>query len=268
MRIVAKLGGDLMKTEFPAALLADISKRSLSDELILVHGGGDVVTEMATKLGKEQRFIVSPDGIRSRYTDRETADIYTMVMTGMVAKKLVQILAAKGIKAVSISGLDGSVLKASRKKKLMTMDKDGRKFMIEGGYTGKIQSINGALLDTLLGGGFVPVVSPVAIGDDAEPLNVDSDRVAANLALGSHADSVIFLTDVRGLIFDGKVVPHLNSEEAKTSMPKIGFGMQKKVLAAIEAVEGGVKEAIICSGFRSDPIAKALNHEECTVITR
>ncbi len=268
MRIVVKLGGDLMKAEFPAALLEDLSRRSLSDELILVHGGGDVVTEMATKLGKEQHFIVSPEGIRSRYTDRETVDIYMMVMTGMVAKKLVQTLAAKGIKAVSISGLDGSVLKASRKKKLMTTDKDGRKFMIEGGYTGKIQSINSALLDALLGGGFVPVVSPVAIGDEAEPLNVDSDRVAAHLALGARADSVIFLTDVTGLIFDGKVVPHLSSEQAKSSMPKIGFGMQKKVLAAIEAVEGGVKEAIICSGFRSEPIARALKHEECTVISK
>lgn len=257
-----------MKGGFPQALLEDLSKRSVSDELILVHGGGDVVTEVATKLGKEQRFIVSPDGIRSRYTDRETVDIYTMVMTGMVAKKLVQILAAKGIRAVSISGLDGSTLRASRKKKLMTMDENGRKFVIEGGYTGKMQSINGSLLDTLIAGGFVPVVSPVAIGDEAEPLNVDSDRVAAHIALGAHADSVLFITDVTGLIFDGKVVPRLTSEQAKISMPRIGFGMQKKVLAAIEAVDGGVKEGIICSGFRPEPVTRALAHEECTVISR
>lgn len=267
MRIVVKLGGDLMRGVFPTALLEDLSKRSLTEELILVHGGGDLVTEIATKLGKEQRFIVSPEGIRSRYTDRETIDIYTMVMTGMIAKKLVQTLAAKGIKAVSVSGLDGSVLKASRKKKLMTVGEDGRKFMIDGGYTGKMQSINSALLDTLLTGGFVPIVSPVAIGDEAEPLNVDSDRVAAYLALGTRADAVLFLTDVTGLLFDGKIVAHLNAEQARTSMPKIGFGMQKKVLAGIEAVEGGVKEAIICSGFRAEPIGRALAHEECTVMS-
>lgn len=267
MRIVLKLGGDLIKGEFPPALLEDLAKRTPSDELILVHGGGDVVTEIATKLGKEQRFIVSPEGMRSRYTDRETVDIYTMVMTGMIAKKLVQILAARGVKAVSISGLDGSVLRANRKKKLLTMGEDGRKFIIEGGYTGKMHSVNGALLDTLLHGGFVPVVSPVAIGDEAEALNVDSDRAAAYLALGTHADAVLFLTNVKGLLFDGEVVPHLGVEQAKSSMPKIGFGMQKKVLAGIEAVEGGVKEAIICSGFRTEPVAKALAHEECTVIS-
>ncbi len=268
MKIVIKIGGDLVKGEFPPELLADIKSVGASNELILVHGGGDIVTEVATKMGKEQRFVVSPDGVRSRYTDRETMDIYTMVMSGLISKKLVQILAKEGIHAVSLSGLDGSLLRASRKKKLVIIDERGRKVAIEGGYTGKMQSVEPAVVEALLSRSFLPIVSPVAIGDESEPLNVDSDRAATYLATGLHADAVLFITDVKGLLLDDKLVEQIDPDRAKSSLPKIGFGMQKKILAGIEAVEGGVKEAIICTGFRSAPIASALKHQECTVISR
>lgn len=267
MRIVIKLGGDIVKGQFPVDLLADMKRLSSSNQLILVHGGGDTVTEMATKLGKEQKFVVSPDGIKSRYTDRETMDIFMMVMCGLVGKRLVETLAKGGIRAVSLSGLDGGVLRASRKKKLLIVDERGRKVVIDGGYTGKMQRADGTILHRLLEGGFVPVVSPVAMGEDAEPLNVDSDRVAAYIAIGSKADAVLFLTDVKGLKLDGVVVESLSVEEARSSVPRIGFGMQKKVLAGIEAIEGGVKEVIIASGFGSTPISAAIAHEGCTLIT-
>jgi acetylglutamate/LysW-gamma-L-alpha-aminoadipate kinase len=267
VRIVIKLGGDIVKGEFPPGLLADIKTVSSSNQLILVHGGGDTVTEIATKLGKEQRFVVSPDGIKSRYTDRETMDIYTMVMCGMIAKRLLETLARNGIRAVSLSGLDGGVLRATRKKKLLIVDERSRKVVIDGGYTGKMQSADGAVIDALLERGFIPVVSPVAMGDEAEPLNVDSDRAAAYLAVGTHADAVLFLTDVKGLKLDGNVVEGLTVQEARSSLPKIGFGMQKKVLAGIEAMEGGVREVIIASGFGPSPLTAAMAHEGCTVIS-
>ncbi len=268
LKIVIKVGGDLVKGDFPPELLADIKRLSNSNEVLLVHGGGDVVTDIATKLGKEQRFVVSPEGVRSRYTDRETIDIYTMVMSGMIAKKLVQLLAKEGLKAVSLSGLDGSLLQASRKKKLVIIDERGRRIAIEGGYTGKMRSIEPDVVEVLLARSFIPVVSPVAIGEEGEPLNIDSDRAAAYLAAGLRADAVIFVTDVKGLMLNNRLVDHLSPEEARSALPKIGFGMQKKVLAGIEAVEGGVKEAVICTGFRSEPVGTALRHEECTVISR
>jgi acetylglutamate/LysW-gamma-L-alpha-aminoadipate kinase len=266
--MVIKIGGDLVKSEFPQDLLSNLRELAATEEIVLVHGGGDTVTEVATKLGKEQRFIVSPDGVKSRYTDRETIDIYTMVMSGLIGKKLVQVLAKQGIQAVSLSGLDGSLLRASRKKKLVIIDERGRKVAIEGGFTGKMQSIQPLVLNALLSHSFIPIVSPVAMGDESEPLNVDSDRAAAYLAKGLHADVVLFVTDVKGLILDNRLVDHLSAEAAKSSLPKIGFGMQKKVLAGIEAVEGGVKEAIICTGFRPEPVTSALKHLECTVISR
>lgn len=268
MRAVVKLGGDIVKGEIPPEFMADLRKLIQTNQVVLVHGGGDVVTEIATKLGKEQRFVVSPDGMKSRYTDRATVEIFTMVMCGLIAKKLVEFLERGGISAVSLSGLDGGVLRATRKKKLLIVDERGRKVAIEGGYTGKMQSAGGPVIEALVDRGVVPVISPVAMGEEAEPLNVDSDRAAAFMAMGIHADAVLFLTDVKGFMMEGKVVEKLTIEEARALLPKTGFGMQKKILAGIEAVEGGVGEAIIASGFGPEPLSNALQHKGCTVMTR
>jgi len=257
-----------MKDGVPAHLVEDVAVLTSSHQIVLVHGGGDVVTEYATKLGKEQRFVVSPEGMRSRYTDRETAEIYQMVMSGLLAKRLVQALEKVGMKGVSLSGTDGLLLQGKRKTKLVVMDDRGRKVAIEGGYTGKVTDVNSALLEQLLLQGYVPVISPVAAGESGEPLNIDGDRAASAIARGTAADAVIFLTNVDGLRLDGAFVPHLSSDEASSKLPKIGFGMQKKVMAAAEAVDAGVKEAIICSGTRSAPLAQALAHQNCTVITK
>src|SRR5690242_7110418 len=115
MKLVIKVGGSLMKDGVPDSLLRDVVTLSSTNQVVLVHGGGDVVTDYATRLGKEQRFIVSPDGIRSRYTDRETADIYQMVMSGLLGKRLVLAFAKAGARAVSLSGVDGSLLQGTRK---------------------------------------------------------------------------------------------------------------------------------------------------------
>ena len=108
--------------------------------MVIVHGGGKEVTNTAIKLGKEQKFIVSPSGVKSRYTDKETILIYTMVMSGKINKSIVGMLLRQGIKAVGITGIDGGTLKALRKKKLLIINEYGRKVMIEGGYTGKISA--------------------------------------------------------------------------------------------------------------------------------
>ena len=266
MRMVVKIGGSLLKGGVPEAFLSDVASLSPTNQVALVHGGGDVVTEIATRLGKEQRFVVSPEGIKSRYTDRETAEIYTMVMSGMLAKKLVLALQSKGVKAVSLTGLDGSLFEGKRKKKLVIVDERGRKLVIEGGYTGRVESVNSGLIDTLMTGGYLPVVSPVAVGEDSEPLNIDGDRAAASLAVGISADAVLFLTNVDGLMLEGKLVESITGSSASSRISEVGFGMQKKVMAAVDAVSGGVKEAIICSGTREQPLSNALAHKGCTVI--
>jgi len=267
MRVVIKIGGSLMKGGLPTPLVEDIRSLAPGHQFVIVHGGGDVVTDYATRLGKEQRFVVSPEGIRSRYTDAETAEIYQMVMSGLLAKRIVSALARAGVKGVSLSGADAQLLQGKRKTKLVIMDDRGRRVAIDGGYTGRVAGVNVPLLETLLSQGYVPVISPVASGEDAEPLNVDGDRAASAVAAGLRADSVVFLTDVDGLLLDGQVAPRLTAAEASSILPRIGFGMQKKVIGAVEAVEAGVREAIICSGTRPTPVARALSHDYCTVIS-
>lgn len=267
MRIVVKIGGSLMKEGVPASIVEDVVALSPAHQIVLVHGGGDVVTGFATRLGKEQRFVVSPEGIRSRYTDSETAEIYQMVMSGLLAKRLVLALGKAGLRSVSLSGADGSLLQGKRKTKLVIVDERGRKVAIEGGYTGKVVGVNSKLLDLLLSQGYAPVVSPVAASEAGEPLNIDGDRAASSIASGMGADAIVFATNVDGLQLDGGPVSHLTPAEASAALPKIGFGMQKKVMAAVEAVEGGVKEALICSGTRSTPLSRALAHDTCTVIS-
>jgi acetylglutamate/LysW-gamma-L-alpha-aminoadipate kinase len=266
MRVVVKIGGSLMKDGIPEVLINDVASLSPTHQLVLVHGGGDVVTEMATRLGKEQRFVVSPDGIRSRYTDKETAEIYQMVMTGLLAKRLVLALGKAGVRSISLSGADGLLLQAKRKKKLVIVDERRRKVAIDGGYTGRVKEVNSSLVDLLLANGYLPVISPVATSEAGEPLNVDGDRAASSVAVGCKADAILFVTNVDGLKLDGGLVSHLTPAEATSQLSKVGFGMQKKVMAAVEAVQGGVKEAIICSGKRSSPLNKALSHDKCTVI--
>lgn len=264
--IVIKIGGSVVDGLHPTTL-ADIKAISGEEKLVFVHGGGKEVTSTATKLGKEQKFIVSPGGVRSRYTDKETADIYTMVMSGKINKVIVGMLLRQGIRAVGVAGIDGGILKAERKKKLLIINEKGRKMMIDGGYTGKINAVDPSLVHNLVSNGYVPVVSPIALSEEYDFLNVDGDRAAAYVAGGVKADKVIFITNVNGLMLNEKLVTSMTLDQAKAALPKIGFGMEKKVLACTEALEMGVKEAIIASGQIDNPISSAIAHSNCTVIT-
>jgi acetylglutamate/LysW-gamma-L-alpha-aminoadipate kinase len=264
--IVIKIGGSVVDGLHPSTL-GDIKAIAEKEKLVFVHGGGKEVTATATKLGKEQKFIVSPGGVRSRYTDKETADIYTMVMSGKINKAIVGMLLRQGIKAVGVAGVDGGILKAERKKKLMVINEKGRKMVIDGGYTGKINDVDPSLVNTLVNNGYVPVVSPIALSEEFDFLNVDGDRAAAYVAGGIKADKVIFITNVNGLMLNEKLVTGMTLEQAKATLPKIGFGMEKKVLACTEALEMGVKEAIIASGQVDNPVSSAIAHNNCTVIT-
>jgi len=264
--IILKIGGDIFEKGMTKILSEDIRKILQKDKVVLVHGGGDQVTRIAERLGKSQVFVTSPSGIRSRYTDEETVQIYTMVMAGKMNKAIVRWLLSEGIPAVGLSGLDGGILTAERKKQLLIVDERNRKKIVEGGYTGKIRQVNRELLELLVGNGYVPVIAPAALGRDYELLNVDSDRAAANIAGSMKAERVIFLTDVEGVVLEGKYVKRLSVQEAERLLSKIGAGMDKKVLASIEAVKAGVREAIISSGLIEGPVIKAMNHEVGTVI--
>ena len=263
--ITIKIGGSVVDNLHPTTI-SDLKKVAETEGVVLVHGGGKEVTKVCEQLGKEPKFVTSPSGIKSRYTDKETAEIFTMVMAGRINKTIVQMLQKNGINAIGLSGVDAKVIQAERKKKLLIINEKGRKQAIDGGYTGKITEINSGLIKNLLDQGLTPVISPIAISEESEFLNVDGDRAAAYVAGKVGTDKVLFVTNVDGLLMDDKLVPKLTLAEAKEIRPKIGPGMEKKILASTEALDMGVKEAFIANGQKENPISSAIAHENCTVI--
>ncbi|MDQ4072774.1 MAG: acetylaminoadipate kinase, partial [Thermoproteota archaeon] len=135
--IVVKLGGSIVEGLHPS-IMSDFAEIIKKEKIVVVHGGGKEVTNISHKMGKEQRFIVSPEGKRSRYTDEETSIIYTMVMSGKINKQITAMLSKRGIPSVGLTGIDGESIKAERKKKLVIVNEKGRKMIIDGGYTGKV----------------------------------------------------------------------------------------------------------------------------------
>lgn len=267
MKIVIKIGGDLIKGGLPAGLVDELASIGEEHSVILVHGGGDIVTEIATRLGHPPRFITSPKGFRSRYTDKETAEIYTMVMAGRINKEIVSTLQGRGVPALGLSGLDGGLIRAQRKKQIVALDERGRKMLMEGDYTGTIDKVNESLLGLLLNNGYMPVLSALAMSEKAEPLNVDGDRLAASVASAIKADSLVLLTDVEAIRISDKPVTAMRAYEAREVLDQIGPGMITKLYAALEAIDGGVDEVHIASGLKEKPVASALNGSG-TVIRR
>ena len=265
--ITIKIGGSVVD-DLHASAISDIKRVAESEGMILVHGGGKEVTRVCEQLGKRPRFVTSPSGIKSRYTDKETAEIFTMVMSGRINKTIVQMLQKNGINAVGLSGVDARVIEADRKKRLFIINEKGRKQAIDGGYTGKISKVNSGFIKSLLDQGIMPVISPIAIGQESEFLNVDGDRAAAYVAGKVGSDRVLFITDVDGLLMDGQVVSKLTLAEAKEIRPKIGPGMEKKILASTEALDMGVRQAFIANGQKENPVSSAISHHGCTVIER
>jgi len=268
LQLVVKLGGSILERETPKPFIDDVKTLyGLGHKLVLIHGGGRIVSEVSRRMGKEPRFIVSPKGFRSRYTDEEDIQIYSMVMAGRVNKSIVLALLSEGLPAVGISGIDGGTVKAKRKKELLIVDERGRRRIIDGDYSGKIEKVNPNLINLLLKEKYLPIVSPIALGEGYELLNVDGDRLAAYVAGALKADLLILFTDVDGVVIDGKVVNELTYTEAKEMFPRIGHGMTTKVYAALEALEMGVKEVKISSGLKEKPIAEVLAGKAGTLIT-
>ena len=200
--------------------LTDLEAITHRAPTVLVHGGGNTVSSIAEKLGVQQKFVTSPEGFRSRYTDAETIQIYTMVMAGKVNKQIVMQLVAKKIPAIGLSGLDAGLIHAQRKRRLIVKDERGRRKVIDGGYTGLVTHTDGALLQTLIGAGYVPVIAPIALGEENEPLNIDGDRTAAGVATAVNAETLLLITDVPGVTLQSGLARNLSADEAKKNLSK------------------------------------------------
>ncbi len=230
--------------------------------LVLVHGGSAEANALGEALGHPPRFVTSPSGFTSRYTDRKTLEIFAMAVLGKVNALLVEQLLALGVPAVGLTGMDGRLLEAKRKGTIQVVEQGKRK-VLRGDYTGKIQRVHRDLLDRLLEGGYVPVVAPLAVSENGEMLNVDADRAAAMLAAAMRADTLVLLTGAPGLLRafpdESTLIPRLPAARLDEAMEYAQGRMKKKILAAREALEGGVPRVIIADGRQEDrPLLRAL----------
>ncbi len=155
--------------------------------------------QLGEALGYPPRFITSPSGYTSRYTDRRTLEIFAMSVNGKVNTLLVEQLQILGVNALGLSGLDGRLMAATRKDTIQSVE-NGKRKIIRDDFTGKIEKINATLLNTLLDAGYTPVIAPIAVSAAGEALNVDADRAAAMVASALQAGTLVLLTAVPGLM--------------------------------------------------------------------
>ncbi len=245
------------------AVCADVVGLALQGEqVVLVHGSSHETNVIAEKLGYPPRFVTSPSGYVSRYTDRQTLEIVAMVTAGRINKLLVEKLQHLGINAVGLSGVDGRLLQAKRKKALRIVE-NGKQKVLRGEYSGQIERVNAPLLRTLLAGGYLPVVAPLALSREGETLNVDGDRAAAAIGSTLGAEALIILSNVPGLLRDPSdettLVSHIRSVHIYSYLDRYARGaMKRKLLGAMEALHDGVGQVILADGRVAQPLQHAL----------
>ena len=258
--LVVKLGGT-DGVDF-SAICKDVAELvNQSQPVVLVHGGSAEANALGEALGHPPQFITSPSGYTSRYTDMKTLEIFTMAVNGKINTLLVSQLQNMGVNAFGISGLDGQLMKAKRKDAIRSV-KNGKRLVIRDDQSGKITEVDANLLKLLLNTGYVPVVAPLAMGENGEALNTDADRAAAMVAAALQAEILLLLTAVPGLMRDfpdeTTLISRLNVSQLDDAMQCAEGRMKKKILGAQEALDGGVKQVIIADGRKTDPIRMAL----------
>jgi acetylglutamate/LysW-gamma-L-alpha-aminoadipate kinase len=263
MIVVKAGGGEGLDMSGVVADVAALVKEG--EQVVLVHGGSHETTVISEKLGHPPRFVTSISGHSSRYTDRETLEIFVMVTAGRINKLAVEHLQQLGVNAVGLSGLDGRLLEGERKSALRIVE-NGKRKVLRGEYSGKIERVNADLLRTLLDAGYTPVVAPVAISHQGEGLNVDGDRAAAAIGAALKADKVVILTNVPGILRDvddeSSMIDEVAQGDAEEVLEEYAEGrMKRKVLGAIEALTEGVGQVIIADGRAEQPLRRALAGE-------
>ncbi len=237
--VVVKYGGNAMVSdELRRAVMCDIILLHLVGiRVVVVHGGGPEISGMLKKIGHESRFV---DGLR--YTDRVTMDIVQSILCGKVNKDLVAQLNRLGGQAVGLCGIDGKLFQAQ------CLDE-------KYGLVGKITGVNPEPVESSLLSGYIPVISTVAQGMDADTAyNINADTAAAKLAEALHAEKLILLTDVRGLLRDPADentlihVVHTYEVPELVAQGVISGGMIPKMECCVDAIAGGVDRVHILDG--------------------
>ncbi|WP_294169387.1 acetylglutamate kinase [uncultured Clostridium sp.] len=253
--VVIKYGGNAMTSEeLRQSVATDIVLlQCVGIKPVIVHGGGPDISKFLNKIGQESKFI---NGLR--YTDKDTMEIVQMVLGGKVNKNIVSLIESVGGKAIGLSGIDGSFIKARK------LEND-----VDLGYVGEITSIDTKMIENTIDSGYIPVIGSVAVGENStQAYNINADTCAAKIAAALKAEKILLLTNVPGLMKDAKDTSTLIStlrlhEVKKLQADKIiQGGMIPKIDCCVEAIRMGVKTAHIIDGTLEHSILLELLSKE------
>ncbi|EMA44358.1 acetylglutamate/acetylaminoadipate kinase [Halococcus morrhuae DSM 1307] len=261
MTVVVKVGG--ARAVNPAGAVADVA--ALVDEgedCVVVHGGSTAVDETLDELGEEPEYVETPRGVVGRFTDERTMEVFEMVLPGKLNTDLTAQLRADGVDALGLSGVDGGLLTGPRKSAVKVVE-DGKTKIRRGEHSGKIESVNDDLLESLLADGYTPVVTVPMVADDHTPVNADADRAAAAVA-GALDATLVVLTDVPGVLDDpddpATLIERAATPQELERVESVAEGfMGKKVMAAKEALDGGAASVVVADANSENPIRSALD---------
>ncbi|GKU81768.1 acetylglutamate kinase [Niallia sp. NCCP-28] len=234
--ILIKCGGsviDQLKEDFFASL-AELQRAGF--QLVFVHGGGPDINEMLELTGVAPEFH---NGLRK--TTKETLNIVEMVLSGKTNRKLVHLLNSHHLEAIGINGTDNQIIQGS------LIDEAAL------GYVGNVEAVNNKLITKLLTAGLIPVITPLGITENGQILNINADYAAAAVAKSLNAEHCLFVTDVDGILIDGKVANILEQKEVHQYIEEgqITGGMIPKVTSSLAALESGLKSVMIVSGKKA-----------------
>jgi acetylglutamate kinase len=248
---VVKFGGEI--ADDPARLVSFCEELALCSQvgirIVAVHGGGKQATELSKRLGLEPSIVEG-----RRVTDEPTLDVVKMVFAGKLNTEILGALTRAGVAAVGLSGVDAGLVRARRRPPQTVVDgATGEPRTVDYGFVGDILDVDPRLLETLLAGGFVPVIASLAADDEGNVYNVNADTVASAVAASLGAEKWIVATNVAGVLDgDGKLLGRLTAGEARTLVRDrvITGGMVPKVDAALAAIEAGVGAVHLIDGTR------------------
>lgn len=248
--VVIKYGGNAMLSEeLKEGVLKDVVLMQLVGmRPVLVHGGGPDINSVMAQMSMKTEFIAG-----QRVTDESVMQVVEMVLTGKVNSSIVKYINQNGGAAVGLSGADANLLLA-HKQRARVPQPDGGQKMVDLGLVGEVESVNVDLLNSLLDQGYIPVISPVAVGRNGESFNVNADLVAGRVATALKAEKLMLLTDVEGLYRDYKdktslisVLP-VRMVESLKAQGVIDGGMLPKIECCVHAVKQGVGSVHILDG--------------------
>ncbi len=246
--LVIKYGGNAMESEeLKTGFARDIVlMKAVGIKPVVVHGGGPQIADLLKRLNIERRFV---EGMR--VTDGQTMDVVEMVLGGQVNKDIVNLINSHGGSAIGLTGKDARLIRA-RKLKVTHQGADMQQpEIIDIGQVGEVESVNTDLLHMLVKGDFIPVIAPIGVGPNGESYNINADLVAGKVAEALHAEKLMLLTNIAGLMDkQGNVLTGLNTAQVDDLIADgtIYGGMLPKIRCALDAVQGGVNSAHIIDG--------------------